>query len=97
MPSRDSCKHRGVFRALAIAATVAFTVFSSLPAQALPIREPAANRSVLLVLQNLRGWLVSLWGSEGMTVDPSGGQPGGSPAGNTTTTGEEGGSFDPQG
>lgn len=94
MPFRNTHKQRRALRAFVLAAMVALAL-AALPAHALPREHPAASRSFLSFLQDLRGWLVSLWGSEGMTVDPSGGQPGGSPGANATTTGDEGGSIDP--
>lgn len=90
MPFRNTHKQRRAFRAFVLAAMVALV---GLPAQALPREHPAASRSFMTFLQDFRGWLVSLWAGEGMTVDPSGGQPGGSPGANATTDG--GGSIDP--
>lgn len=103
MPSRDSrtvlnaSRRRSAFPALVIVAMVAFSAIAALPAQALPRERPAASRSFQSFLQDVRGWLVSLWAGEGASIDPHGGPTSGAPVGHATTTGDEGMSIDPHG
>jgi hypothetical protein len=94
MPCRDSHPRR---RAVLVVLVALFVAFSALPAHALPAEQPAAHRSFLSLLQNLRGWLVGMWAGEGMLIDPNGNPTGGPPSGNVTTTGDEGMTVDPHG
>jgi hypothetical protein len=92
MSSRDPHK---AFRALVLATVL---VLPALPAHALPLGSTfrlSDGRSAFSVfLEDLRSVWRSLWGSEGITIDPDG-RPKGS--GMTNVVGREGMSIDPDG
>ena len=92
-------------RVFTVFALLAFLVLASLPAQARPVRHPAAGRHAVAVsgdnsLARIWSFLVSLWPQgtkEGVTIDPNGAP---KPQGVTAPSGDlddEGVTIDPDG
>jgi len=94
MPSRNHCRGRRTVLTFLVALLVGL---ASVPAHALPVEQAAPSRTFLQLVESFRGWLVSLWAGEGMSIDPHGNPTGGPPSGNATTNGDEGATVDPHG